>query len=56
MNDFYSLISIENIPKEHAVVVHIIYIYTLWFIIRDNVTYEGFRVLDYLLKKHTYKA
>ena len=27
-----------------------IYIY-IWFIIRDNVTYEGFRVLDYLLQE-----
>ena len=32
-----------------------IYIY-ICFIIRDNVTYEGFRVLDHYETKHKYKA
>ena len=33
----------------------IIYMY-IYFIIRDNVANEGFRVLDYLQTKHEYKT
>ena len=36
------------------IILYYVYAYIyIWFIIRDNVPYEGFSVLDYLLQKNT---
>ena len=37
-----------------CILYYIMYMHIyIWFIIRDNVPYEGFSVLDYLLQKNT---